>query len=75
MMNVGPWILPSGSPLNSSRTVNSIRGGLCVGSGFWMGDSGGAGGNAGDCAAGGLYLMDAVKELSVDGLDDKGLAV
>jgi hypothetical protein len=40
-----------------------------------MGDSGGAGGNAGDCAAGGLYLMDAVKELSVDGLDDKGLAV
>jgi hypothetical protein len=75
MMNVGPWILPSGLLSNLSRVVNGIRGGLCVGSSFWMGDGSGAEGNADDWAAGGLYLMDAVKELSIDGLDDKGLAV
>ena len=46
--------------------------------GFWAGDRGGAGGNAGDCdrtgdsGCDGSRIDDAVRELSDEELDDKG---
>ena len=63
-MNVGPWILPSGSPSNSSRVVNSMVYDLGRGGDFWVGDSGGAGGSAGERAGDGLDAADVVMELS-----------
>ena len=52
--NIGPWILPSSLPSNSSRFINCMMCGL-VGTWswrFWTGDRGGAGGNAGERAGG-----------------------
>src|ERR1700733_2844646 len=71
MMNVGPWILPSGLPSNSSRVVSGMMGELGSGTGVWLGDGGGAGGKAGDRVGDWSDSVDVVSELSDSRLEDK----